>query len=68
LVAVAKELKMDISHLTPHLSADDAEISMLIMRKVTEIFEISGEQLIDLCKTHTLTYKPPICSVQLVII
>lgn len=54
LTSIAAELEIDISAFNPHISRDDAEISMLIMKSICERMELSAEDLAGLCEKSTV--------------
>jgi len=60
---VLTEFGVDYSYLKEHISRDDAELSMLVMKVICNKLSISANELMELCKDRQLSslhLNPPV--------
>lgn len=59
LFSIAKELNIDLSDVKEHTSKDDAKVTMLVMKKLTELLNIGSKDLLYLCeKSYITSFEP----------
>lgn len=50
LFSIAKELNIDLGEVIEHTSKDDAKVTMLVMKRLTELLNVGGNDLLYLCE------------------